>query len=1055
VGSDTTTVRVDNVAPTVVLDPVAAINEDGIATLTGTISDPGTLDTFTLDVDWGDPLSPDNVEQYTFGASASGSQTFSLTHQYLDDNPSGTASDSYTIGVSLVDDDTVTQGDLFAITEDYFVAQDLPYGPNAITESDSAYLSTLNKAVVHDTWTQIATSDGSTTLFTIDWQFSTSKTLEQRFIDAVNGGEPVAWIVTSGMGTQTYNGTWWYSHDAGDMASRFAGSGLYFSNDDGIWGAGNGVIDGDSNPSGDSAVAWGHGNYNSSNGSDILYQNGVRTLPVRNTHPNFKNYMYIGGAGSGGAGGGAITASTTVTVNNVAPTVTLDPVAAINEDGTATLTGTIVDPGTLDTFTLDVNWGDSLSPDNVQQYTFGVSATGSQTFTLTHKYLDDNPTATSQDTYTINVTVTDDDMGVGTDSETVVVNNLAPTVTLDPVATVDEDGIATLTGTITDPGTLDTFTLDIDWGDPLSPDNVEQYTFGASATGSQTFSLTHQYLDDNPTGTSSDEYTIEVSLWDDDTPVSTGGSALYVGGGGIPVSVGRSNLDASGFQTVIDSTGFVRDVEVDGGAGRIYWADASNPGGTNQLYRANLDGSDVQVVTTVTSGIGGVGLDESTGEIYFGSINGLYRVNPDGTGLTQLVSGYIFSDVEVVGSKVYWSSISSIRSANLDGTGETTLVSGQQSIVGLDVVESLGQMFWSDQSGAAVSRSELDGSGLVQLATGQFGARGVAVSVTEGNVYWGTGSTINRASVTGTDQVVVGSLALPGGVLALHIDGSANTAATASTIVTVNNVAPQLANVTETSPINENDWATLSGDIIDPGTRDTFTLDVDWGDGNVETFNYPAGTTSFSETHQYLDDDPTGTPQDDYTIDLTLTDDDGTTSTVNATPFTIFDNGLGQDDTTSGYHSSELHDMRVYDDFTLSQAASIESVFFQEGITPGGTLADFEFAIYADAAGNPGSQLFSTTASTGNYTATPNSISSTPHGQFYDIDFNLPSPIALGPGTYYVSFYGLGATEFRTPNVGSGNGFLQQMGSASTYYYTRIGDTPFRLVVLPAPARQP
>jgi hypothetical protein len=35
--------------------------------------------------------------------------------------------------------------------------------------------------------------------------------------------------------------------------------------------------------------------------------------------------------------------------------------APINENGTATLTGTITDPGTKDTFTLTVNWGEGAA----------------------------------------------------------------------------------------------------------------------------------------------------------------------------------------------------------------------------------------------------------------------------------------------------------------------------------------------------------------------------------------------------------------------------------------------------------------------------------------------------------------------------------------------------------------------------------------------------------------------------------------------------------------------------------------------------------------------
>lgn len=52
-------------------------------------------------------------------------------------------------------------------------------------------------------------------------------------------------------------------------------------------------------------------------------------------------------------------------------------------------------------------------------------------------------------------------------------------------------------------------------------------------------------------------------------------------------------------------------------------------------------------------------------------------------------------------------------------------------------------------------------------------------------------------------------------------------------VITVNNVAPTLSNVAITSPIDENDSATLSGNIGDVGALDSFTLDVVWGDGNV------------------------------------------------------------------------------------------------------------------------------------------------------------------------------------------------------------------------------
>ena len=85
---------------------------------------------------------------------------------------------------------------------------------------------------------------------------------------------------------------------------------------------------------------------------------------------------------------------------------------------------------------------------------------------------------------------------------------------------------------------------------------------------------------------------------------------------------------------------------------------------------------------------------------------------------------------------------------------------------------------------------------------------------------------------------------------------------------------PSLTNVAVTSSVLENGIATLTGDIGHPDPNRSFTLSVDWEDGTVSEFVYPAGTTSFSETHQYLDDRP-GAASDTFVLELILTDDLG------------------------------------------------------------------------------------------------------------------------------------------------------------------------------------
>jgi hypothetical protein len=192
-----------------------------------------------------------------------------------------------------------------------------------------------------------------------------------------------------------------------------------------------------------------------------------------------------------------------INIQNVPPTVTAIG-SVILENGLATVSGTITDPGILDSFTVLIDWGEGPA----LSYSYPA---GTKTYSETHRYLDDNPTGTASDHYTIGVTVTDKDGGVGTASTTVTVHNV-PADLQNAVVTseVDENGLATLSGSIVDPGTQDTFTLIVDWGEGLP----QTYTYAAGTTS---FSETHQYLDDNPTGTPQDTYNISLSLRDDDS----------------------------------------------------------------------------------------------------------------------------------------------------------------------------------------------------------------------------------------------------------------------------------------------------------------------------------------------------------------------------------------------------------------------------------------------------------------------------------------------------------------------------------------------------------
>ena len=133
---------------------------------------------------------------------------------------------------------------------------------------------------------------------------------------------------------------------------------------------------------------------------------------------------------------------------------------------------------------------------------------------------------TSSDVSTIGVTVADDDAQSGNNTTTVTVHNVAPTVALNAVSDINENDVATLTGSYTDIGLLDAHTVTVNWAD-LNNGLASTFavsairnaagtatlhvgdTFNSStdsavltvtsinaATGQVGFSVQHQYLDD-------------------------------------------------------------------------------------------------------------------------------------------------------------------------------------------------------------------------------------------------------------------------------------------------------------------------------------------------------------------------------------------------------------------------------------------------------------------------------------------------------------------------------------------------------------------------------
>lgn len=138
-----------------------------------------------------------------------------------------------------------------------------------------------------------------------------------------------------------------------------------------------------------------------------------------------------------------------VTVSNVAPTVNAGADATIDEGSTFSGSCSFTDPG-ADMWTARMDYGDGSEAEYL--------TLTSKTFSLSHVYADDGE-------YTVTVIVTDDDLGVGSDTLKVTVNNVAPTPTLSGTGSVDEGATYTLTLGSGDSGAYTISSWTINWGD--------------------------------------------------------------------------------------------------------------------------------------------------------------------------------------------------------------------------------------------------------------------------------------------------------------------------------------------------------------------------------------------------------------------------------------------------------------------------------------------------------------------------------------------------------------------------------------------------------------
>jgi hypothetical protein len=481
---------VDNVAPSIAADNAAVtVNEGDTASNTGTLSDPGA-DTLTLsaspgtvtdngDGTWSWSLAttdgPDDSQTVTITATdsdgASNSTSFGLTvdnvapsvaadNAAVTVNEGDTASNSGTLSDpgadtvalsasagTVTDNGDGTWGWSLATTDGPDDSQTVTI---TATDSDGASNSTSFGLTVDNVAPSVAADNASVTVNEGDTA-SNSGTLSDP------GADTVALSASAGTVTDNGDGTWSWSlattdgpDDSqtvtitatdSDGASNSTSFGLTVDNVAPSVAADNASVtvnEGDtasntgtlSDPGADTVAL------SASAGTVTDNGDGTWSWSLATTDgPDDSQTVTITGTDSDGASNST---SFGLTVNNVAPSVAAGADQAVNDGDTVSISATFTDPGT-DTHTATIDWGDS-TVDTINPATSPV--TGS------HVYA-------AGGSYTVTVTVTDDDGAPGSDTLLVNVStagNDAPLVDDDnALVTVDEGSTASNTGTVSDP----------------------------------------------------------------------------------------------------------------------------------------------------------------------------------------------------------------------------------------------------------------------------------------------------------------------------------------------------------------------------------------------------------------------------------------------------------------------------------------------------------------------------------------------------------------------------------------------------------------------------
>ncbi len=526
------TITVHNVTPsTIVVNQTNSSDPEGTSTsIDGTFVDgspTNSSDDHDVTVDWGDGSAVTDL-----GNLGAGVLTYNSSHTYTDVSPSGTSSAGVSIKVTVTDMDNAAASKTVTHTITN-VAPTLASAPVNITGSCSLDLSNAD----FNLWTAtcpvrvVATftdpgTEGAT--FTVDVKYSDIITTNFDSAQATGQSSPstvdhsLTFFIFKGPITACTTVT---DHNTG--VSNQVCNNFTFNHPP----SGTEITSVTPSPSNEGALVTLNGDFDDNDGTvethTIVLNWGDGTadqivtatadgdnIPFQGTHTYADNGVYTitvkSNTDASATSDPGLPITTSHTVSNVAPTMNTVAVTSGNENDTVTLTGNIVDPGVLDNFDLAIDWKDGSA---VQHVAVAAAATS---FSVQHQYLDDKPTATASDIYVIALTLTDKDGGSGVGSASSTIANVDPAFgTVTVTNGLFPGDVTTLSGSITDVGTLDTHQVVITWGDGSLNTTINR------SAGVTTYNTTHNYALGGP-------YSISIAGSDDDTGTASTTSSATV-----------------------------------------------------------------------------------------------------------------------------------------------------------------------------------------------------------------------------------------------------------------------------------------------------------------------------------------------------------------------------------------------------------------------------------------------------------------------------------------------------------------------------------------------